>query len=1038
MSNSKVCGVHVLRIAVGIIVVVLFIGIANAADFVVCKKECEYSSIQEAIDASRNGDTVLVEGGTYYENVNVNKKITLRGIGMPVVDARRKNNAIKLSANGIELEGFTVTNSSRHNGAGIMVTSHGNVLRGNNASNNFNGIILSGSSNNTLIGNNASGNCNPSKFGFCNYGIFLGSSSNNSLISNIESNNYIGIVLSNSNDNTLSGNNASINYGGIYMYDSSGNVFKKNILTGNRYNFELTAYDASYFNNTIEKNNLIDGKAIYYIKDVKDTIYDSSSNAGTFYCINCVNVTVKDLNMTNNSYGVFFWNTTLSKVKNVTIYNSSIGIYLYDSGNNALEDNNIINNGIGINLLRSNHNKVMNNIANDGSHGISLDWSNNNKIKRNNASSNKYAGISISYSSNNTLIGNNASMNRQGIRIYTDRDGEDGDSEYFTTNNTLKKNIMKGNIYNFELIVHRINDFKNQIDKSNLVDGKPIYYLNGAVNTIYDSSTNAGTFYCINCVNVTVKDLNFTNNSHGVFFMNTTLSRIQNVNASNNTVHGILLYFSTNNTLRGNFVSNNNILLSYYTYRGNGIYLLDSSNNTIEKNRILKNNNGILIEYSVGNLLKSNRVSKNDKGIYLISSSSSNLKRNRVSNNDLGIYIDYSNNIMLADNLMNKNIYNFGLIGYETSHFNNTIHKSNLVNGKPILYLRGASNTIYDNSTNAGTFYCINCVNVTLKDMNLTENLKGIFFRNTTRSKIQNVNLSGNRIGIYLSDSSNNTLRSNNVMDSKKYVSRGFYINDKGIYLSDSSNNTLSGNNVSNNGNGILIDNSRRNILNGNKVSNNSIGMSLSSSNFNNLIDNKALNNDEGIYLSSSNDNIIMSNFASDKNSIGIELYGSRNNMLNRNNVSNNNLHGIILFSSIYNNLSSNNISNNKNGINIVFSSSNKIHNNVFNNEENVRFFEIETDSNNWNTTKQSGINIIGGSYIGGNFWGNPKGTGFSQTCMDDNKDGICDSTYTLDSGNVDFLPLTIPAGYGYIYGTVLNNSMGISSATIATKTSFQ
>ncbi len=59
-----------------------------------------------------------------------------------------------------------------------------------------------------------------------------------------------------------------------------------------------------------------------------------------------------------------------------------------------------------------------------------------------------------------------------------------------------------------------------------------------------------------------------------------------------------------------------------------------------------------------------------------------------------------------------------------------------------------------------------------------------------------------------------------------------------------------------------------------------------------------------------------------------------------------------------------------------------------------------------WNTTKTPGSNIIGGIYFGGNYWANPGGTGFSQTCKDANKDGICDSIYVLNSNNTDFLPL--------------------------------
>jgi len=53
-----------------------------------------------------------------------------------------------------------------------------------------------------------------------------------------------------------------------------------------------------------------------------------------------------------------------------------------------------------------------------------------------------------------------------------------------------------------------------------------------------------------------------------------------------------------------------------------------------------------------------------------------------------------------------------------------------------------------------------------------------------------------------------------------------------------------------------------------------------------------------------------------------------------------------------------------------------------------------------------SSTNIIGGPYIGGNFWAYPNGTGFSQTCADADIDGICDLPYVLDMNNTDFLPL--------------------------------
>ncbi len=113
---------------------------------------------------------------------------------------------------------------------------------------------------------------------------------------------------------------------------------------------------------------------------------------------------------------------------------------------------------------------------------------------------------------------------------------------------------------------------------------------------------------------------------------------------------------------------------------------------------------------------------------------------------------------------------------------------------------------------------------------------------------------------------------------------------------------------------------------------------------------------------------------------------------------------GIIFFNTQNGSITNNTASNNSYGIGLSGSSNNTIYNNYFNNTNN--FGISGTGSNTWNTTKTSGTNIIGGSYLGGNVWANPSGTGFSQTCADSNSDGICDSSYTLDSINIDYQSL--------------------------------
>jgi len=104
------------------------------------------------------------------------------------------------------------------------------------------------------------------------------------------------------------------------------------------------------------------------------------------------------------------------------------------------------------------------------------------------------------------------------------------------------------------------------------------------------------------------------------------------------------------------------------------------------------------------------------------------------------------------------------------------------------------------------------------------------------------------------------------------------------------------------------------------------------------------------------------------------------------------------------NTIRNNTVMKNNYGIYIAVSSNNFIYNNYFNNTYNFK----TNASNIWNSTKTAGKNIIGGPFIGGNFWANPGGTGYSQKCADYNKDGICDISYTLAVNNKDYLPLAV------------------------------
>ena len=110
---------------------------------------------------------------------------------------------------------------------------------------------------------------------------------------------------------------------------------------------------------------------------------------------------------------------------------------------------------------------------------------------------------------------------------------------------------------------------------------------------------------------------------------------------------------------------------------------------------------------------------------------------------------------------------------------------------------------------------------------------------------------------IYLSESSNNTIRGNNVR----------YNNDYGVFISDSSNNTIERNNASDNCYGIYVWFSCNNTIESNNVCNNSCtGILLSSSRNNTLVINSLVNNKALDHRANQWDNGSFGNYYSDFN----------------------------------------------------------------------------------------------------------------------------------------------------------------------------
>ena len=227
-----------------------------------------YSTIQEAIDAPEtlNGHTIFVEAGSYYENVVVDKSLSLIGENRSntIVNGSLSGHAIEITANNVTLSNFTIQNGnhnihlehSNHSSIinNILITegpyvdlgiylslSSFNTISGNTVTRKTRGIVIEGGSYNTISGNNITSNRD--------FGIRLG---------RYEMTSYN--IIS---GNTITNHTAVSSAEGIKLMDfASNNTVYGNYIADNNYGFGLL----SSSNNTLYHNNFIDNTQQVYIE----------------------------------------------------------------------------------------------------------------------------------------------------------------------------------------------------------------------------------------------------------------------------------------------------------------------------------------------------------------------------------------------------------------------------------------------------------------------------------------------------------------------------------------------------------------------------------------------------------------------------------------------------------------------------------------------------------------------------------------------------------------------------------------------------
>jgi len=211
--------------------------------------DIDFTCIQDAINASSDGDTIFVYNGTYNENIVINKSfLTLQGEDNEntIINSKKDDKTIFITADNIQIKNFKIKNE--YNNKNIYMHYLSQSIIEENKIISGRGITLY-ETNKVMIKNNY----------ITNY-IYIFSSNNNEINYNHIFNGRISLLLSSYNtisSNLFDGNNQ--NAPGISIGDlsnpSTGNSIINNIIKNYR-----SGLDNYYADNEICYNDFLNNK----------------------------------------------------------------------------------------------------------------------------------------------------------------------------------------------------------------------------------------------------------------------------------------------------------------------------------------------------------------------------------------------------------------------------------------------------------------------------------------------------------------------------------------------------------------------------------------------------------------------------------------------------------------------------------------------------------------------------------------------------------------------------------------------------------